>query len=183
VSLLAFRGVACRRGGRMLFEGLEFTLARGGALSVTGANGAGKSSLLRIAAGLLAPAAGTVERVAAGLADARAALDEELPLARAIGQWIGRAEAGAALDRWALAALAGVPVRLLSTGQRQRANLARATAGGRALWLLDEPANGLDAPSRGILEAEIARHRAGGGAVVVATHQPVAMPGAAAVAL
>jgi len=179
---LAFRGVACRRGGRLLFEGLDLALSPGGALVVRGPNGVGKSSLLRIAAGLLAPAAGEVERVPAALADARAALDDELPLARAIGQWAG-AGAGAALDRWALGPLAGVPVRLLSTGQRQRANLARATAGGRALWLLDEPANGLDSHARGVLEGEIARHRAGGGAVVVATHQPVALPGAAVVAL
>jgi len=180
---LAFRGVACRRGGRLLFEALDLTLAPGDALVVTGANGAGKSSLLRIAAGLLAPAAGTVERVPAALADARAALDEELPLVRAIGQWTGRDAAPAALDRWALGALAPVPVRLLSTGQRQRANLARATAGTARLWLLDEPANGLDTAARAVLEGEIARHRAQGGTVAVATHQPVAMPDAAAVTL
>jgi heme exporter protein A len=182
-AALAFRGVTCVRGGRTVFSGLDAEVAPGGAMLVSGANGAGKSSLLRLAAGLLAPAAGSVEAVPAALADARLALDEERPLEAALAWW-ARADGGAAdLPAWNLATLAQVPVRLLSTGQRQRAALARVAASGRALWLLDEPANGLDDASVRLLEARIAAHRAGGGAVVVATHIPVALPDATAVTL
>jgi len=176
-------GVACVRGGRTLFAGLDLALDAGGAALVTGPNGAGKSSLLRLAAGLLAPAAGTVAAMPAALAGAHAALDEELPLGRALGWWAALDGGRADLAGWNLDALAGVPVRLLSTGQRQRATLARASATGRALWLLDEPANGLDAASATLLAERIAAHRAGGGAVVVATHVPVDLPGAVALQL
>lgn len=172
----------------MLFEGLSLTLEAGEAALVTGVNGVGKSSLLRIAAGLLAPAAGTVEAAECALADGRAALDAELPLGAALAFWarldkVSYEALDAAIDRFALASLREVPVRLLSTGQRQRASLARAVASGRSLWLLDEPANGLDEASRGVLDEAIAIHRAGGGAVVVATHIHVAAPGAVEVAL
>jgi len=183
LSLLRFDRIAGERGGRRLFAALDLVLTPGDAAVVTGPNGAGKSSLLRIAAGLLAPAEGTVAAVPAALADARPAFDEELPLGRAIGWWAGIDGAAADLEAWNLAALREVPVRLLSTGQRQRANLARVAASGRALWLLDEPANGLDTASTALLEARIADHRAGGGAVVVATHVPVALPGAVEIAL
>jgi heme exporter protein A len=181
LTLLRLEGVTVARGGRVLVEALSLALGPEEAVLVTGANGAGKSSLLRVCAGLLAPAAGRVEAGSLALADARLALDEELPLARALGFWGGDVQAEmAALD---LVPLAGVPVRLLSTGQRQRANLARVVASGARLWLLDEPANGLDAASTATLEALVARHRAGGGAVVVATHIPVALPGAVEVRL
>ena len=77
-----------------------------------------------------------------------------------------------------LADLARVPVRLLSTGQRRRAALARVVASGAPVWLLDEPANGLDAQSVRVLEGLIAAHRAGGGIALVATHLPIALPDA-----
>lgn len=188
LALLAFREVACRRGGRVLFEGVSFSLGTGDALHILGPNGAGKSSLIRVAAGLLPPAAGTVERPEhlALLAEAPA-FDPELPLARALGFWTrldGRSDAMAgALDAVGLAPLADVPVRLLSTGQRRRAGLARVIASGAKLWLLDEPASGLDTASVASLEAAIARHRASGGAVVVATHQPLAIDDAQAIAV
>ena len=181
MTLLVLRDVACVRGARLLFEGLSLTLAPGGAALVTGANGVGKSSLLRIAAGLLAPAAGDVVRGAVALADGRAALDPELPLARALAFW-GAADAAVLAD-FGLDPLRDVPVRFLSTGQRQRAALARVAMAGAALWLLDEPANGLDAAATAVLEGYIARHRAAGGAVVVATHIPVAIADAQRVAL
>jgi heme exporter protein A len=188
VSLIAFHDVACDRGGRRLFEGLSFALNAGDAALLTGPNGIGKSSLVRLAAGLSPPAAGRIERTgdAALMAEA-AALDPELPLADALGFWArldsargGIETALAAVD---LAHLAPVPVRFLSTGQRRRAALARVIASGAAVWLLDEPANGFDSGSVARLEAAVAAHRAAGGAVLVASHVPVALPGAIALRL
>jgi heme exporter protein A len=177
MSLLAFREVACARGGRLLFEGLSFSLHPGEAMLVIGPNGIGKSSLLRIAAGLLRHAAGEVERAAAALADEHLALDERQGLAKALAFWVG--DAGPGIEAMGLAGLAGVPVRMLSAGQRKRAALARVVAGGAPLWLLDEPANGLDADGLARLEAAMAAHRAAGGAILAASHQPLALgPGA-----
>jgi len=175
--------VACARGGRLLFQGLSFTLAPGQAALVTGPNGAGKSSLIRVAAGLLAPASGSVEGEGArALLTETAALDPELGLGAALGFWAridGRAGAVAeALQAVNLADLAEVPVRLLSTGQRRRAALARVVTSGAPVWLLDEPANGLDDASVRMFEALIATHRAGGGIALVATHLPIALPDA-----
>jgi heme exporter protein A len=186
-ALLRFDGVACARGGRMLFEGLSFALGPGEAALVTGPNGAGKSSLVRVAAGLLPPAGGSVESGAGALLAEQAALDPELPLARALGFWAGldgRSDAIAdALAAVGLAGLGRIPVRYLSTGQRRRAGIARVVASGAPLWLLDEPANGLDAASVAVLEALVAGHRANGGAALVATHLPIALPGAHEIAL
>jgi heme exporter protein A len=181
VSLLALEAVACRRGGRLLFEGLSLALAPGGVALVTGPNGAGKSSLIRLAAGLLRPAAGKVERAEAALADEHLALDERQRLGAALAFWVGDAAPGIAA--MGLAPLADVPVRILSTGQRKRAALARVVASGAPLWLLDEPANGLDGDGLERLEAAMARHRAAGGAILAASHQPLALPGARQVML
>jgi heme exporter protein A len=169
----------------MLFEGLDLTLQAGGAALVTGPNGAGKSSLIRLAAGLLRPAAGKVERGPAALADESLALDPKLTLGRALGFWarLDGAAPAEAMDAMGLTPLAEVPVRMLSTGQRKRAALARVLASGAALWLLDEPANGLDAEAQARLEAAVTAHRAGGGAVLAASHQPLALPDAVRVAL
>ncbi len=185
MTLLRLERIACRRGGRLLFEDLDLTLQPGEAARVTGRNGAGKSSLLRIAARLLAPAAGTVERANATLADERLALDLRQRLGDALLFWarLDGAAALPALEAMGLAALADLPVRLLSTGQRKRAALARVIASGAPLWLLDEPANGLDRDGQARLEQAIARHRAGGGAVLAATHQPLDLPGALEVRL
>lgn len=188
---LAFRDVACVRGGRVLFEGLSFVLGAGEAAVVAGPNGVGKSSLIRIAAGLLAPASGdvAVEGNRALLAEA-AALDPERTVADALGFWAAlddapdpRARVTAALSDIELTHLADIPVRLLSTGQRRRIAFARVLASGAPIWLLDEPANGLDAAATARLEALIARHRAGGGIALVATHLPLAIPGAQEIAL
>jgi heme exporter protein A len=182
LSLLELRAVACIRGGRLLFEGLDLVLDPGGAALATGPNGAGKSSLIRVAAGLLAAAAGTVEREKpAALADEGLALDPKLTLARALGFWsrLDGTGAGDAMAAMGLSALAQMPVRMLSTGQRKRASLARVLASGAPLWLLDEPVNGLDPDGQARLEAAIASHRAEGGAVLAASHQPLNLPGAA----
>jgi heme exporter protein A len=187
VSLLRLDRVACLRGGRLLFEGLSLTLDAGEAALVTGANGAGKSSLLRLCAGLLRPAAGKVVRTEGplGFADEALALDTRLTLGRALGFWAridgGAAEAG--LEAMGLAHLAEVPVSMLSTGQRKRAVLARVVASGARLWLLDEPANGLDVEGQARLSGAMAAHRAGGGAILAASHQPLGLQGSKAVTL
>jgi heme exporter protein A len=175
-ALLRFAGVACLRGGRLLFEGLDLSLGPGEALLVTGANGAGKSSLIRIAAGLLRASAGTVERGApAALADEALALDPKQTVAAALGFWarLDGADVAGGMEAMGLNRLAAVPVRMLSTGQKKRAALARVAASGARLWLLDEPANGLDAEGQERLAAAVAAHRSGGGAVLAASHQPL----------
>jgi heme exporter protein A len=175
-ALLRFTGVTCVRGGRLLFEGLDLALVAGEALLVTGANGTGKSSLIRVAAGLLRAAAGAVERNAGvALADEALALDPKQTVAAALGFWarLDGADAARGMEAMGLMPLAEVPVRMLSTGQRKRAALARVAASGARLWLLDEPANGLDAEGQERLAAALAAHRAGGGAVLAASHLPL----------
>ena len=178
--LLTCEGLACLRGGRLLFRGLSFALAPGDALWVRGPNGAGKSSLLRLVAGLLRADAGTINRHAAiALADERTALDAELPLDEALAFWarLDGGDAAAAMDRLALTMLADVPVAYLSTGQRKRAVLARTIAAGAPLWLFDEPGNGLDTASLASLRTAIATHRANGGALLFASHFDLDLPG------
>ena len=167
--LLEAKGVALVRGGRLLFEGLDLRLGAGDGVHVTGPNGCGKSSLLRLVAGLLRPSAGRIERARAALADDGLALDRELPLGRALAFWDGP-RLGEGLAAFDLDRLADVPVRLLSTGQAKRARLARVMASAAPLWLLDEPLNGLDRDGVARLDAAIAAHRAGGGAVISASH-------------
>jgi heme exporter protein A len=168
---LRFEDVTCRRGGRLLFEGVSLALGPGEALHLTGPNGSGKSSLIRLAAGLLRAESGRVERSELALADDTLALDRELPLRRALGFWGGAVDD--AMDALDLARLAQVPVRLLSTGQAKRATLARVVASGAPLWLLDEPLNGLDRDGVARLDALVAAHLARGGAVLAASHGPL----------
>lgn len=170
-DLLRFEQVALRRGGRLLFEDIDLTVSRGDALQVTGPNGSGKSSLIRLAAGLLRAERGRVERTPLALADDTLALDRELTLQRALRFWGTGVEP--ALDALGLSALAQAPVRLLSSGQQKRATLARVVASGAPLWLLDEPLNALDAEGAARLGDIIAKHLAGGGGVLAASHQPL----------
>ncbi len=173
MSLLDARGVALVRGGRLLFEGLDLTIAAGEGLLLTGPNGCGKSSLIRLVAGLLRADAGTLDRSEAAMANDDLALDRELPLRRALAFWKGP-RLDAAIQAFALGRLADVPVRLLSTGQARRARLARVMASGAPLWLLDEPLNGLDRDGIDRLGAAVAEHRAAGGGVLAASHVPLA---------
>ena len=185
-DLLRFDRVACLRGGRLLFRDVDIAVIPGQALVVTGPNGVGKSSLIRLAAGLLAPSAGTISRGAAmALADEAAALDEKLPLHRALGFWAGLdgRDARPGMEAMGLTHIAEVPVRMLSTGQRKRATLARVIASGAPLWLLDEPANGLDTESATLLTHAIEAHMRSGGAVLAASHQPLGIAGARNLAL
>ena len=172
ISRLRFEQVTLRRGGRLLFEELDLQLGPGEALQVTGPNGSGKSSLIRLAAGLLRPERGRVERPTLALADDKPALDRELPLGRALRFWGG--DTNGAMEAIGIAHLGGVPVRLLSSGQAKRATLARVIASGAPLWLLDEPLNALDSEGAERLAEAVTQHRAAGGAILAASHQPLA---------
>lgn len=178
---LAAIDLACRRGERLLFRGLSFELPPGSALHVAGPNGLGKSSLLRILAGLLRPLAGDVRRAGEiGLVDERHALDPMLPLGDALAFWqrIDGPEDNE-LARLGLAELTDVPVRYLSTGQKKRAAFARLIGQGAAIWLLDEPLNGLDSKAVELVRGIARAHCAAGGICVIASHQLFALPGMA----
>ena len=180
--LLRLDDVACIRGDRLLFERLSLTLTPGGALWLRGPNGTGKSSLIRIAAGLLRAAAGTVERFGRiALIDEATALDAELPLRRALDFWaridtVDGHTVDRAMEAMALHPLAEVPVAMLSTGQRKRAAMARVIASGAPIWLLDEPANGMDDAAQARLVAAVATHRTNGGAMLLASHFALGIP-------
>lgn len=182
---LAATQLACRRGDRVLFTGLSLALEAGGACQVAGANGIGKSSLIRLLAGLAEPFAGTVERTGeAGLVDERPALDPHLPLGKALAFWErfdGRS--ADAVERLGLADLSDVPVRFLSTGQKKRAALARLIAQAAPIWLLDEPLNGLDVDAVRLVETIVGEHCAAGGLALVASHQPITLPQAQRITL
>lgn len=183
----AAEGVSCARGERVVFEAVDFTLAAGDALSLRGRNGTGKSSLLRLCAGYLKPIAGRLawagEEIASNLEDHRLRvhyvghLDPVKPVLTVrehLTFWGKLAGASAniegALRAFRLEDLADLPARFLSAGQRRRLNLARLALYGRPLWLLDEPANGLDEEAVADLKALLDKHRRTGGMAIVATH-------------
>ena len=184
---LVAKDLACRRGERLLFRGLSFACAPGDALLVAGANGIGKSSLIRMLAGLLRPIAGSVASEGAiDLVDERLALDPNLPLGQALRFWerLDNCAAPAhAHEILQLEPLLDVPVRYLSTGQKKRAALARLLNRSCPIWLLDEPLNGLDTQAQASFEALIAQHCAAGGIALVASHQGIALPDPARVEL
>jgi heme exporter protein A len=200
-GVLAGEGLACRRGGRLVFAGLDCRLETGGALVLTGANGSGKSSLLRLLATLLEPATGRLTwdgaPVAADAARYRArlhyvghldAIKPALIAREMLAFWAALRGAAApateaALAAFGLDAAADWPCRWLSAGQRRRLTLARLLAAPAAIWLLDEPTAALDTDGEARLVAAIAEHRAAGGRVALATHQPIAVPDAAHIAL
>ncbi|MFO6445767.1 heme ABC exporter ATP-binding protein CcmA [Erythrobacter sp. NE805] len=179
--LLAAENLACRRGERLLFRRLTFALRPGEAAHVTGANGAGKTTLIRALSGLTRPYAGEVRREGAlALLDERSGLDPDLPLGRALAFWFGcdRAEgAPAIMARLRLDTLAEVPVRYLSTGQRKRAALARVLGQSAQIWLLDEPLSGLDTASQALVSDLVRDHCEVGGIALIASHQPLDVPG------
>ncbi len=192
-SLLQAQQLACWRAERLVFAGLSFDLAPGEALLLTGANGAGKSSLLRLLAGLMPAAEGCLLWHGA---DALADLPAHARRLRYLGHqdalkpgltarenlrffarlWGG--EVDAALVALDLLPLADLPARVLSSGQKRRLALARLALAPAELWLLDEPTVGLDAASVERLRPLLAAHRARGGMVVAATHLPLPLDAA-----
>jgi heme exporter protein A len=197
--VLEARDLECERGGRKLFGGLSFSLAPGELLRVAGANGSGKTSLLRILCGLLTPSRGEVRWQGEPLARLREDFSRELVYlghAPAVKEELTPAEnleiacrlAGLAVraDLVAKALEAfGVPerpVRRLSQGQRRRAALARLVLSPAVrLWLLDEPLAALDVTAAALVEALVRSHVAHGGAVVYTTHQSTGIDAAARV--
>ncbi|WP_419816680.1 heme ABC exporter ATP-binding protein CcmA [Glacieibacterium sp.] len=173
--------LACVRGGRTVFSGVSIHVRPGEALQVEGRNGAGKSSLLRILAGLLAPAGGILANgFTCAWLGAEATLKAGRSLRSELLYWASLDNQGpdsvdSALAAFDLAPLADLPVEILSSGQRRRAALARVHASAARLWLLDEPAVGLDTASLHRLAQAVHIHRSTGGAVIVATHGDIGL--------
>jgi len=186
-ALLTVEGLECRRGERTLFSGLAFCLEPGAIVWVRGANGQGKTTLLRTLAGLSRPEAGRVawrepQPVGRALYLAHAnALKEELSAAESLrflreldGGTTDAAALAAALARFGMASRSAAPVRTLSQGQRRRVALARlALPGTAATWLLDEPFDALDAGGVEILNTLLVEHARRGGGVVLTSHLPL----------
>lgn len=188
-------GLTLRRGDRLLVEELDFDLANGQALIVTGPNGTGKSTLLRGLAGFLPPARGRVQGIFAG---------EEERGAGALAHYLGHVEGSKpaltarenlhfwqsmlalpglgsglspdeALTQLGVPQVAGLPVAYLSAGQKRRVGLARLLIAPRPIWILDEPLTALDAAGQDLLNAMLRDHLAAGGLIVAATHAPLAI--------
>ena len=185
---LSGRGVRCMRGGREVFTDLDFEVASGAALAVTGANGSGKTSLLRLIAGLLAPAGGSIDLVGgeaeltlpeqAHYLGHRDALKPALSVLENLAFWrdfFGGApgEPWQSLSRVGLDHASHLPAAFLSAGQRRRLSIARLIAIGRPVWLLDEPTSALDSAGQDMFAALMREHLAGGGLIVAATHAPL----------
>jgi len=199
-AVLTVRELECRRGDRVLFAPVSFAVAAGSIVWIRGANGQGKTTLLRTLAGLSAPAAGALAWAGAPelaprplyLAHANA-LKEDLTVAESLrfllhlaGQRVDGRDIDTALERLGMASRKDAFVRTLSQGQRRRVALARLAAQRELLpWLLDEPFDALDAAGVELLAGIIAQHARRGGAVVLTSHLPLPIdePAPAIVAL
>jgi heme exporter protein A len=197
---LAVRGLACRRGSTLLFDRVDLALRPGELVWLRGRNGRGKTSLLRLVAGIATPERGQVLLDGTPVAQHAArgqrivylghqhALKDDLTAAEALafllrihGRRDDRANIVAALAHWGLGSQRDVPVRKLSQGQRRRVTLARLSAehaAGHAatLWLLDEPFDALDADGIGRLNTLLLQHQQRGGAVLLTSHQATLSP-------
>jgi heme exporter protein A len=189
---LSATDLACRRGGREVFAGVSFSVAGGESLTIRGRNGAGKSSLLRMAVGLVRIAGG---RLALEGGDPELTIGEQahylghldalkpsLSVEENLRFWsdfLGAAavDLGEPLRAVGLDALADLPAAYLSAGQRRRLSIARLLAVKRPLWLLDEPTSTLDAAAQTKLGEIMRAHLAGGGIMLAATHSPLQLEG------
>jgi heme exporter protein A len=185
---LSGRGVRCVRGGREVFSGLDFVISSGEALAVTGANGSGKTSLLRMIGGLLALAGGSIDldggegeltlAEQAHYLGHRDALKPALSVLENLSFWrnfLGGEvlDAGQSLKLAGIEHAAHLPAAYLSAGQRRRLSIARLIAVRRPIWLLDEPTSALDAAGQALFTDVMRDHLARGGLVIAATHAPL----------
>jgi heme exporter protein A len=176
IPTIRLRDAAILRGGRLVLKGFSLEAESGEIVWIRGANGSGKSTLLRAIAGLLPLAAGDFQiKGSLSLTDEAVALDPESSLEDGLRFWakldrVRNAELEKALEALDLVALAELPVRLLSAGQKRRGALARMIASGAQIWLLDEPYNGLDQANVVRLDDVLRRHAAAGGIALVASH-------------
>jgi heme exporter protein A len=193
IHSLTIENLSCIRGGRLLFRELSFSVASGQVLSIEGPNGSGKTSLLRMIAGFLAPAQGSmILKTAKGITE-----PEER--ARQVG-WLGHQDGAkpqltpvevlgffsdlygnpcdiiGALVAAGLQRCADLPCQYLSAGQKKRLALARLAISKRPLWLLDEPLAALDSDGKAFAAELIATHCASGGIALAATHEPLSVP-------
>ncbi|MCG6896938.1 MAG: cytochrome c biogenesis heme-transporting ATPase CcmA [Thiocapsa sp.] len=193
--MLEVAGLECRRGDRLLFAGLDFTVSGGTLLHVRGANGSGKTTLLRALCGLFSPDSGEIRWNGASIRslgeDYRRDLlyfghsngikgdltgIENLRVAATLdGDPVDESAIWSALARIGLAGFEDLPTRMLSQGQKKRVALARLLLSGAPFWVLDEPFTALDTAAVELLEELIAGHVAGGGLVVLTTHQEVGL--------
>jgi heme exporter protein A len=194
--MLEVRDLAAQRGYSVLFSGLSFRVDAGEALVITGANGTGKTTLLRMLAGLSAPTDGEILwngkpvhpfdgelRGALAFAGHSPSLKDELTaeenlrlLVELSGAPVSDEAIDLALDAVALGKKRHLPARVLSQGQRRRIGLARLRLLQRQLWILDEPVTALDAAGMTLLAGLVAEHLNGSGLAVAATHAPLGLP-------
>lgn len=191
IASLQANQLTCVRGGRIVFRDVSFRVGAGEALAIEGANGSGKTSLLRMIAGFLAPEAGSIVlgRDGAEISDSEErgkhvgwlghqdGVKPQMTPAETLRFFAGlqgvTADMPVALEQVGLARAAELPCRYLSAGQKKRLALARLKISARPLWLLDEPLSALDTQGKALLRDMIERHCVSGGMVIAATHEPL----------